>query len=109
MLFLGGDTPRRGAVLSTLGPVLWDRHADLRLFRFTEPVEAETGEDGKQRWTRRSDAILEAAVALLEHERVLVHPGYFFDFPHEAFIVVSLLPEPDVFADAFERALRFMN
>jgi hypothetical protein len=31
-------------------------------------VEADTGEDGEQRWTRRSDAILEAAVALLEHE-----------------------------------------
>ena len=27
-------------------------------------------------------------------KRVLVHPGYFFDFPHEAFIVVSLLPPP---------------
>jgi hypothetical protein len=23
-----------------------------------------------------------------------VHPGYFFDFAHEAFLVVSLLPEP---------------
>ena len=46
---------------------------------------------------------------LLEPERVLVHPGYFFDFPHEAFVVVSLLPEPTVFADAFERMLRFMN
>jgi aspartate/methionine/tyrosine aminotransferase len=28
---------------------------------------------------------------------VVVHPGFFFDFPHEAFIVVSLLPEPAVF------------
>jgi len=40
---------------------------------------------------------------------VLVHPGYFFDFPHEAFIVVSLLVEPAVFADAFERCLRSLN
>ena len=38
VLFLGGDTPRRGAVLSTLGPLLWNRHSELRLFRFTEPV-----------------------------------------------------------------------
>ena len=38
VLFLGGDTARRGAVLSTLGPLLWDRRGDLRLFRFTEPV-----------------------------------------------------------------------
>jgi hypothetical protein len=35
---------------------------------------------------------------LLERDRVVVHPGYFFDFLHEAFLVVSLLPEPDVFA-----------
>ncbi len=47
------------------------------------------------------------ALALLEHERVLVHPGYFFDFPHEAYIVVSLMPRPDQFRDAFTRTLRF--
>jgi alanine-synthesizing transaminase len=44
---------------------------------------------------------------LLERERVLVHPGYFFDFPHEAFIVVSLIVPPDQFADGFARALSF--
>jgi aspartate/methionine/tyrosine aminotransferase len=43
---------------------------------------------------------------LLTREHVLVHPGYFFDFPHEAFVVVSLLPSAEVFADAFERTLR---
>jgi alanine-synthesizing transaminase len=42
---------------------------------------------------------------LLSRERILTHPGYFFDFEHEAFLVVSLLvPEP-VFAGAFERTL----
>jgi aspartate/methionine/tyrosine aminotransferase len=46
---------------------------------------------------------------LLERERVLVHPGYFFDFPHEAFIVVSLIPPPDQFADAFARTLRLAS
>ena len=56
--------------------------------------------------TRPEDTLV---LDLLTSERVLVHPGYFFDFPHEAFVVVSLLPEPDVFADAFERSLRFMN
>ena len=35
---------------------------------------------------------------LLARDRVVVHPGYFFDFPHEAFLVVSLLAEPAVFA-----------
>lgn len=42
---------------------------------------------------------------LLEHERVLVHPGYFFDFPREAFLVVSLLPAPDVFDRAAGKML----
>jgi aspartate/methionine/tyrosine aminotransferase len=35
---------------------------------------------------------------LLEHDGLVVHPGYFFDFPHEAFLVVSLLPAPAEFA-----------
>jgi aspartate/methionine/tyrosine aminotransferase len=46
---------------------------------------------------------------LLRREHVLVHPGFFFDFPHEAFLVVSLLPAEDVFVEAFERMLRFVN
>jgi aspartate/methionine/tyrosine aminotransferase len=42
---------------------------------------------------------------LLEQDHLLVHPGFFFDFPHEAFVVVSLLPEPDVFRDGVRRLL----
>jgi len=45
--------------------------------------------------TRSEEAIV---LDLLEHASVAVHPGYFFDFPHEAFLVVSLLPAPDEFA-----------
>ncbi len=45
---------------------------------------------------------------LLERERILVHPGYFFDFAREAYIVVSLLPPEDVFADAMARVLPFV-
>jgi alanine-synthesizing transaminase len=37
---------------------------------------------------------------LLEQTGVLVHPGYFFDFDREAFIVISLLPDPQSFASA---------
>ena len=44
-------------------------------------------------------------VDLLEREQVLVHPGYFFDFPREAFLVMSLLPDPVAFASATERVL----
>jgi len=42
---------------------------------------------------------------LLEHDRVLVHPGFFFDFPREAFLVLSLLPRPEVFERAVARVL----
>ena len=45
------------------------------------------------------------ALELLEQDHVLVHPGYFFDFPREAFLVPSLLPEPDRFEPAIERLL----
>ena len=44
-------------------------------------------------------------VDLLDRDGVLVHPGFFFDFSHEAFIVVSLLPEPQVFAEGMRRVL----
>ena len=39
----------------------------------------------------------EWALLLLE-AGVLVHPGYFFDFPAGSHLVVSLLPEPEAFA-----------
>jgi alanine-synthesizing transaminase len=42
---------------------------------------------------------------LLEKDGVLVHPGYFFDFPREAFIVVSLLVEPALFDRGLARVL----
>jgi alanine-synthesizing transaminase len=39
---------------------------------------------------------------LLDRAGILVHPGYFFDFEREAFLVVSLLPEPAIFCSAVE-------
>jgi alanine-synthesizing transaminase len=44
-------------------------------------------------------------VDLLLLDDVLVHPGFFFDFPHESFIVVSLLPEPRLFAEGIRRLM----
>ena len=43
---------------------------------------------------------------LLTEDAVLVHPGYFFDFPYESFLVLSLLPPERVFADGLSRVLR---
>jgi len=37
---------------------------------------------------------------------VLAHPGYFFDFTRESFLIVSLLAERDAFRDGLSRILR---
>jgi alanine-synthesizing transaminase len=42
---------------------------------------------------------------LLTAEHVLVHPGFFFDFEREAYLILSLLVEPTVFDDAVPRVL----
>ena len=47
----------------------------------------------------------ERVTRLLEEQGVLVHPGYFFDFPREAFLVLSLLPPGDMFAEAVDRVI----
>ena len=44
-------------------------------------------------------------IELLERDGVLVHPGFFFDFPHESFLVVSLLPETPEFVEGVTRVL----
>lgn len=45
----------------------------------------------------------ECVIRLLERDRLLVHPGYFFDFPRDGYLVVSLLARPDVFRRATTR------
>jgi hypothetical protein len=45
----------------------------------------------------------ERVARLLREADVWVHPGYFFDFPTEAHLVLSLLPEPSTFAEAVRR------
>jgi alanine-synthesizing transaminase len=50
--------------------------------------------------TRSED---EWVLALAEQDGVLVHPGYFFDFPREAYLVLSLLPPAEDFAHGAAR------
>src|SRR5262245_23867432 len=47
----------------------------------------------------------EWVMTLLEKDGVLAHPGYFFDFPREAFLVLSLLPRAEIFREAVGRIL----
>jgi hypothetical protein len=48
----------------------------------------------------------ELVVDLVASHGVLVHPGYFFDFPKDGILVVSLLPDPAVFAAGIELVCR---
>jgi aspartate/methionine/tyrosine aminotransferase len=45
----------------------------------------------------------EWALELLEKDDLLVHPGYFYDFPREAYLVLSLLPPEDTFREGVRR------
>ncbi len=45
----------------------------------------------------------EWTLKLLAESDVLVQPGFFFDFESEAFLVLSLLPEPATFAEGLSR------
>jgi alanine-synthesizing transaminase len=54
--------------------------------------------------TRSEDQLI---LGLLDSEGIVVHPGYFFDFPREAFVVISLLPPTATLRDAATRLLRY--
>jgi len=47
----------------------------------------------------------ELVLELLREEGVLLHPGYFFDFPCEGFVILCLLVEPQVLRDGVEKLL----
>jgi alanine-synthesizing transaminase len=47
----------------------------------------------------------EWALDLLDRRDVLVQPGYYFDFESEAFLVLSLLTPPEIFAEGIERIM----
>jgi alanine-synthesizing transaminase len=47
----------------------------------------------------------EFALRLIEEQAVVVHPGYFFDFESDGYLVVSLLTEPTIFEEGVRRVL----
>jgi aspartate/methionine/tyrosine aminotransferase len=51
----------------------------------------------------------ELVLSLLEGRDVLVHPGFFFDFPREAFLVVSLLLPPEDFDRGADQLFRHFD
>ncbi len=55
----------------------------------------------------RSDEDL--AIALLEREGVLVHPGHFYDFPGDGYLVISLIAPEGEFREGLGRLLKIEN
>jgi alanine-synthesizing transaminase len=51
----------------------------------------------------------ELAVDLLRRKSVLVHPGHFYDFPSDGYLVLSLIAQRDEFAEALQRVLEMVN
>jgi alanine-synthesizing transaminase len=49
------------------------------------------------------------AIDLLRRGGVLVHPGHFYDFPRDGYLVLSLITRPDQFRDGMERILRLLT
>jgi aspartate/methionine/tyrosine aminotransferase len=84
---------------------------EARLARLVGPASSASALPSEGGWSAilRVPAVLsdEAwGLALLERERVLVHPGFFFDLEGGTFLVVSLLPEEHLFERGVERVLR---
>ena len=51
----------------------------------------------------------ELAVELLRRKFVLVHPGHFYDFPSDGYLVLSLITPRDEFAEGIKRLLEVID
>lgn len=81
--------------------------SQVRRSALCECLEADGGWYGVVRVPRtRSEE--EWVLELIDREGVLLHPGYFFDFMYEGYLVVSLLPPPEVFETGVTRMLARM-
>ena len=117
--FLSVNTPVQNALpgLLALRPAIQAQVIE-RLTSNRRYLSTTIGEDGPCRclpteggWSAilqvprtRSDE--EWALTLLEQDQVMTHPGYFFDFPTEGHLVISLLPEPELFAEGVDRIVQ---
>jgi len=51
----------------------------------------------------------ELAIDLLRRKSVLAHPGHFYDFPSDGYLVLSLITPQAEFADGLQRLLEVVN
>ena len=55
----------------------------------------------------RSDE--ELAIELLREKSVLVHPGHFYDFPRDGYLVLSLITPQREFAEGMRAIVEKLN
>ena len=55
----------------------------------------------------RSDE--ELAIAFVRELGVVVHPGHFYDFPKDGYLVLSLITREGEFGEGIEKVLKFLN
>ncbi len=116
--YLSVNTPVQNAVAGWLSlreefqaPV---KQRTLDNFRFLEEAVKTTKcqflkpEGGWYAVLRIPDALSEEEWTLkfLQEDHVFVHPGYFFDFEKDGYLVVSLLPPSDIFQEGIKRILQ---
>lgn len=92
----------RAAILDRLRGNLSALRSALAGLETVELLEPEGGWAAVLRVTRPESGE-ELVLSLLDRAGVLVHPGYFFDFATDDFLVLSLLPEPGRFAEGIRR------
>jgi len=89
-----------------LAPVLAQRHLAQEPLRQRLKVEGGWSAVLRVPATRSEQ---EWAVRLVEEEGVLVHPGFFFDFPSPAYLAVSLIVPPAELREGLERVARRLD
>lgn len=98
----------RGAIQSQIQTRLAANHRHLKTR--TEPTDncrVLRREGGWCAIVDISDAVADEdrVLRLLERDDTLVHPGYFYDFDREGFVVVSLLPPAKIFSAGIDRMI----
>jgi len=48
------------------------------------------------------------AIDLLHKASILVHPGHFYDFPRDGYLILSLITHPDQFHEGIDRLLKLL-
>jgi Glycosyl transferase family 2/Glycosyl transferases group 1 len=125
VVFLGGYTDRRAAALAQLGPVLWERHSEIRLFTFSRPIRGnepgvvfgtqkydllarskvlvnlhrDDGDDGYFEWARMVETMANGCVVVTEpsigHDPLVAGTHFVEVIDDLATEVISLLDDED--------------